>query len=72
MMSFTNRPSVPHSIKAVVSSVLSKVSTDMGKVNRQLEMDCTVTCKISRSSIVSFGGGPASTVSCPTVKNPVP
>ena len=42
---------------------------DMGKVNRQLEMDRTVTCEISRSSIVSFGRGSASTVSCPTVKN---
>ena len=71
MMSFTNRPSAPQSIKAVVSSVLSKVSTDMGKVNRRLEMDHTVTCEISRSSIVSFGRGSASTVSCPTVKNPV-
>ena len=72
MMLFMNRPSVPQSIKAVVSSVSSKVSTDMGKVNRQLEMDRTVTCEISRLSVVSFDGGSASTVSCPTVKNPVP
>ena len=72
MTSLMNRPSVPQSIKAVVTSVLSKVSTDMGKVNRRLEMDHTVTCEISRLSIVSFDGGSASTVSCPTVKNPVP
>ena len=44
----------------------------MGKVNCQLEIDCTVTWEILRSSVVSSGRGSASTVSCPTVKNPVP
>ena len=67
-----NRPLAPQSIKVVVSSVFSKVSMDMGKVNHRLEIDHTVTCEISRSSVVSFVRGSASTVSCPTVKNPVP
>jgi hypothetical protein len=69
-----NRPSAPLSIKAVISSVFSTVSTLIRIENCQLDMDCTVTCDKLRLSIgvESIGVGVSSTDMHPTVKNPVP
>ena len=69
-----NRPSAPQSIKAVISSVFSTVSTLIGMENLQFEIDHTVTWDKLRLSVgvESIGGGESSTVMLPTVKNPVP
>jgi hypothetical protein len=69
-----NRPSAPQSIKAVISSVFSMVSTLIGMENHQLEIDRTVTCDNLRLSIgvESIGIEMSSTVMHLTVKNPVP
>ena len=69
-----NRPSAPQSIKVVISSMFSTVSTLIRMVNLQFGIDCTVTWDKLRLSIgvESISMGKSSTVMLPTVKNPVP
>ncbi len=73
MLLSTNRPSAPQLIRAVVFSVLLSVSTQMGIEILCSDIESTVTCDISRSSIVidSVAMGSSSTDMSPTVKNPL-